>query len=402
MKHLYILLGFLILFTGCKNNNNETLVFNTETATRFISLMDYLQNKSPKGFDNKQYTPKEKVEGYQNNLKDSILNDKIDSLLTLPTYSELAEITRAFKDTSTIQGKEAYRFAFMNLPYKTIPMSGGISESWINFWKEGGNKKAINFINTIKDHSFSVTENTIQLAEQFLPSDINNRSEVETVFCIDGNRGSFTVGEKIYMDLLDFKNFDLDRFTKILAHEFHHVIYETWLDQYNVIETLTEKEKVIFDFQKGIIMEGLAQQINYNDYNDQTKELYNKRLLLKELQNTWTNNFKAISVSKDPLNTYDTRSDKMWNQSSDLLKKYCKEKIEEETYPHRPTTVYYLGFHLYHSILKNGGKKQLDLVINHPDMLLETYNNTWKEGEVLQKFPEDIVKLWKANFKTKN
>jgi uncharacterized protein YjaZ len=256
------------------------------------------------------------------------------------------------------------------------------------------------FINDITSRSKTVTKNTVSFAREFLPADLNDNRIIETVFCIDGNRGSFTIDEKIYMDLLDFDNFNPERFTKILAHEYHHVIYEKWLDDYNPVGKTDEAKKAVFDFQKGIIMEGLAQQINYDDYNQQIKDLYNNKTLIKELQDNWINTFKKIISSNDALKTYESESDKMWRNSMPLLKKYCNEEIEEETYPHRPSTLYYLGYHLYHSILKNGGKKKLEYAITHPDQVLEIYNKTLNEESVMPEFPQDIVKLWKDSFKT--
>lgn len=399
MKRILVFLSIIITFLACNKKEQGTLIFNTKPAVKFIDLMNYLEKKSPTGFDVKNYSQKEKKEAYQKNLEDSLLKNKINSLLDLPTYSVLSEITTAFIDTSKVHGKEAYRIAFLNLPYRTISMTGGISESWLEFWKNKQNKKALKFIDDITRKSKTITRNTQDLAGKFLPTDLFDQRKIETIFCIDGNRGSFTTDAKIYMDLLDFNNFDIDQFTKVLAHEYHHVIYEKWLDQYNEIKSKTEKEKVIFNFQKGIIMEGLAQQINYKEYSEQIMKLYNNKVLLKELQNTWMNTFKKIVNSKNPSSTFESESDKMWENGMPLLKKYCNGKIEEETYAHRPSTLYYLGFHLYHTILKNGGEKKLKLAINHPELVLEIFNQSRNDNSVLPEFPQEIVKLWEENFK---
>ncbi len=400
MKRILIVIGILLIFLACNKKDQEILVFNTEPATRFIGLMNYLEKKSPSGFDNKGLSLKTREEEYQKNLKDTVLKNKIDSLLGLPAYSVLSEITTVFIDTNKIHGKEAYRLAFLNLPYNIVSMSGGLSESWVDFWKTGKSDNALKFINSIISQSGTVSKNTIKYAKEFLPSDLNDPRKIETVFCADGNRGSFTIDEKIYMDLLDFDNYNLDRFTKILAHEYHHVIYEKWLDDYNPTGRTDEAKKAVFDFQKGIIMEGLAQQINYDDYSQQIMDLYNNKDLIKKLQENWMNTFKKIIHSEDPLDTFETESDKMWGNSIPLLKKYSTGKIEEETYPHRPSTLYYLGYHLYHTILKNGGKKELEYAITHPDQVLEIYNKVRNKESVMPEFPQDIVKLWKDSFKT--
>ena len=376
------------------------MIFNTKPAKEFIDLMNYLEKKSLSGFDNKDISPKTKQEAYQKNLKDTLLNNKICKLLGLPTYSVLEEITTVFIDTNKIHGKDAYSLAFLNLPYNVVSMSGGLSDSWVEFWKSKKNEKAKGFINDITSRSKIITEHILNFAGEYLPSDINDPRTIETVFCIDGNRGSFTIDEKIYMDLLDFDNFNPDRFTKILAHEYHHVIYEKWLDDYNPSRKSSKIKEVVFDFQKGIIMEGLAQQINSDDYSPQIMELYNNKDLIKELQDNWVRALKNIINSNNPFKTFEEEEGKMWDNSIPLLKKYSTGKIEEGTYSHRPSTIYYLGYHLYHSILKNGGKKNLDLAITHPDQVLEIYNKTRSKESIMPEFPQDILKLWEDNFKT--
>ena len=158
------------------------------------------------------------------------------------------------------------------------------------------------------------------------------------------------------------------------------------------------KQKGIYNFQRGFILEGTAQQINFIDYNEQVKNLYNNKELLTELNKDFTENLIRISKSKTPIETSKESDSNMWRKSSALLEKYCTNDYEEYTISHRPTYKYYISYQLYKVIKKNEKKGEFKFVIEHPESLLEIYNNIRNEDNVIPKYPDEIVELWKSNF----
>ena len=106
-----------------------------------------------------------------------------------------------------------------------------------------------------------------------------------------------------------------------------------------------------------------------------------------------------ISESETPFETFEELNSKMWINSNLLLEKYCKDDLENETSSHRPTYLYYISYLLYDTIEKNGRNEEIKFVIEHPETLLEVYNNLWSENDLIPKYPIDIIEIWKNNFK---
>ncbi len=397
MKNIFLLIFTSLIFVGCKKESKISMTFNTEPATKFIDLIDFIEQELNVELDTIEYSKNEIITNYSKNKNNKILNKKVDELLKLPTYKKLSEITSAYTDTSEYKGTDALKFAFLNLPYNCTTMTGGVAESWFEYWKNDYNIKAIEFISELKINSKRIKNESIKLSQKYFPNTIKDIHTVKTVFCIDGNRGSFTSENVIYMDILGFTDFNINSFTKVLSHELHHVIYSNWLN--SRFQKKSEKEKAIFKLQSRIILEGVAQQINFIDYNSQVKEMYNSKELLNHLYKNFAEALIELKNSDKPLDTYYEFNSKMWNESSHLLEKYCNGKIEFETIPRRPTYEYYLSYKIYESIEKNGGKEKLQFVLNHPENLLVEFNRSWHDKSLLPKFPLEIVELWKNNIK---
>ena len=372
------------------------MVFDSEPAEKFIDVIDYIEKSSNQELINKKFSEELIASNYKNNKTDKSLNTKINYLLELPAYYKLSKDATAYTDTSVIKGIDAYKFAFLNLPYKRTRMNGGRASLWIDYWENNHNLKASKFLNDINEDSESIKNKAIILSNEYYPSDIVKKDTIKTIFCIDGYRSSFTSENIIYMELIASTDFNIERFTKILSHELHHINYSNWL--LNNYEFISEKQKGIYNFQRGFILEGIAQQINFIDYNEQVKKLYDNKELLIELNKDFAENIVRISKSKTPIETSNESNSNMWAKSSALLEKYCKENYEEHTISHRPTYKYYISYKLYEEIKKNGKKGEFKFVIENPESLLEVYNNLRNENNIIPKYPDEIVELWKTNF----
>lgn len=396
MKHLSLATLIFIILIGCEKKPEILLKFNTEPAVKFVELIDFIEKESKIKLDTIKYSKKQVISNYYRNKNNTILNTKIDELLELPVYKLLSEITTAYTDSIDLKGKEAYKFAFLNLPYKGTQMAGGVANSWIEYWQNNYDIKAKDFISELENNSERIKYESISLSKEYLPKNTVENQNVEVVFCFDGNRGSFANENIIYMDILGFTDFNINRFTNVLSHELHHVIYSNWLN--SRFNKKTNKEKAISKLQSRIILEGIAQQITFVDYNSQVEELYNNKELIKKLHENFIEVFIEIKNSETPLSTYSEFSSKMWDDSYFLLEKYCKGEIQDQTIPRRPTYSYYIGYKIYESIEENGGFEELQFVIEHPENLLSEFNRLRTDKDLIPKFPLEVTDLWKNNF----
>ncbi len=274
MKKYLSIIIVISLLSSCKNINETTLVFDSEPAEKFIEIINYIEKTSNQELIIKKFPEEIITSNYNKNKADQFLNTKVDFLLELQAYHKLTEGATTYADTLEINGKEAYKFALFNLPYYRTRMRGDITYSWVDYWEKNYNLKASQFLKDLNKNAKSIKNEAIRLNNKYYPSNIVKKDTVKTVFCIDGFRSSFTSDDIIYMELIYSPNFNLNKFTKILSHELHHINYSNWL--INNFEFSSEKQKGIFKLQRGIILEGIAQQINFVDYNQQVKKLYKK------------------------------------------------------------------------------------------------------------------------------
>lgn len=396
MKKYISLILILTLIISCKKKKESILVFDSKPAEKFIEVIDYIEKSSNQKLIFKKFPNQVITSNYKKNKTDKILNTKINDLLQLPAYIKLSESTTAYSDSSKIKGKDAYKFAFFNLPLYRTRMNGDMVTAWINYWENNYNLKVSKFLKNLNENAESIKNRAIGLSNEYYPSNIVKIDTIKTIFCMDGYRSSFTSDNTIYMELIYSTDFNIERFTKILSHELHHINYSNWL--LKKIKFTSDRQEAIFKLQRGLILEGIAQQINFTDYNQQAKKLYNNKELITELNKNFIDNLISISKSKTPLDTFQESNSNMWKNSDALLEKYCKEDHEEQTVSHRPTYKYYVGYQLYKVIEKNAKKGEFKFVLNHPESLLEIYNNLRNENNIIPKYSDEIVGLWKNNF----
>ena len=394
-KHIFIIL-ILTLFVACQNKKESTLIFDTAPAKKFIELIDYIESSSNQKLVFNEFSEQLIASNYVKNKADITLNTKIRDLLALDGYKKLNNDAIAFTDSSVVKGKEAYKLAFLNLPYKRTRMNGDRTYLWIDYWENNHQLEASLFLKRVNENSDSIKQEAIRFGNDYYPSNIVKIDTIQTIFCVDGYRSSFTSGNIIYMELIAKSDLDIGRFTKTLSHELHHINYGNWL--LNNYEFHSDKKRGIYKLQKGIILEGIAQQINFIDYNKQIKSLYYNAALLQELNNDFIEDILRISMAKTPTETYNKVTTAMWGKSMALLKKYCKEEYEVTTVPRRPTYKYYISYQLYKVINKNGNKEAFKYVLEHPESLLTMYNKLRNDTNIIPAYSDEIVELWESNF----
>ncbi|HCT30431.1 MAG TPA: hypothetical protein DIW31_06800 [Bacteroidales bacterium] len=387
-------------YTRAKDSTNTYGIIDIDIkqTEKFYDLMNYLEKKSPTGFNNLSTKPdKEKIES---NFNDKVLINKIDSLTSLPIYRKFEKISISWVNKKRYSGKKSYKMAFMYLPFKQINMTAGMPEMWVRFWQNGLDKNVKPLLNYISSNREEFLRKVINKTNIYLPSEAADSTSKTNIFiCIDGNRGSFQWDNNIVMDLLYYNNFDTSAFTNTLCHELHHRYYVDWLNKNAPLKGITSKQRVLKAFQISLIEEGVAQQFNFVDKNEQSKTLYNNRQLIEELFNKLVALIREIETQKNIKKWYKTQSRQEFDYSMSLLKKYSPNGYDFRTIPNRPSITYYISYHLYNSIYESGGYDKLKYVIENPKELLNVYNSIYTPEFLIPKIPEDIVNIWRGNFR---
>lgn len=397
MKHLAFLITIICLcsvFSCTESNKGIRLTSNSLPAEIFLDMFHSIEQCKNDSIKNDYLSTKECVlAGAEKNKR-----RLIDSLLKQPVYHELSKLAVSYLDSSILKGKNAYYIAFSKLPYDTIPMNGNLTRYWCQNIDNSFIKNSISNINYIENNIKDIERQVNNYCVSLLPN-YNYNKDISLISCIDGNRGSFAYNNNVVLDFIDSDFKELDRLTRTIAHECHHIVYNSWLaDKYKIGMQKREFNEAMYSHQRRIIMEGLAQQINFSDYPSQVKELYNNRQLIKLLFDDWSNMLFSLKDSEDPLNFYKNWHNNMWKKSEKLLHEFVHGKINKETIPRRPTVDYYISYHLYKCISDYGGRQRLRYVINNPEFLLEEYNRVSCSNSLIPKIPNDVVDLWKNNF----
>ncbi|MEM6631794.1 MAG: DUF5700 domain-containing putative Zn-dependent protease [Bacteroidota bacterium] len=401
MKKISLLTAVCVLFSCHGHKESTPLVFNFEQAERFMEVMDHLEAKESSGFSKEKLSDELIDQHVESNRRDVVLNRKIDTLLSLSVYNDFSETISSYVKDTSYKGREAYRTSFLFLPKTRIDMSAGMSETWATFWEENHDAKVFHILNKIKSGQKEITKKSLSASTQLLPKDFTPPATTEVIFCFDSNRGSFTTDSQIFMEMFSFArdDFSIDQFTNVLSHELHHIYFGYWFTNQLPSKFKSEKQEALFNYMEPIIFEGIAQQINYDDYSDEVKSLYKDSLLIGELFQQMTTSIRKIASATDPHAVFEEENNKIWSNRMFFLNKYLPNGYKESTFPFAPTVVYYIGYHLYNSILQKGGKEKLNFVIENSDCLLEEYNKIYSTDLLIPTIPDDMVKLWKETFK---
>ncbi len=393
-RQLYYLIFIIaIIISACKSEENSILKINNEPALRFIGVINYLKSKDTISINNGNTNDTIKI---TENRNDTVLKHKIETLLQLPEYTILGQSSSAFNNASTFKGKNAYREAFYNLPYKKVSMSGVLTDQWIEYWNNGYNIDAEQMLNKLNNNIVNIENNIIHTVNKILPENKNQDHNIEVVLCIDGNSSVYPCENKIFIDLIDYNNFN--DFENVIALRVHQHLYNRWF-KINFTE-----DNTIYRWQKKIIVNGSSHLIGIDYKNKYIKDMYNNKELLNELYNEWITNYRALSNSQSPDTTYiEIRENTYTDLSFNRLKKYYKgDIIDVEAIRNRPIADSYIGYYIYNAISNEIGESGLKQVIENPAELLSVYNAIHKDNMAIPKMPNDIIDIWKLNLRKTN
>jgi len=370
---------------------------NTEPAFKFYNIMNYLQEKSEQGFICKNVDKATIRQNYLSNIKDNKLQRMIDSLLSLPVYDAISDISRIYKNGLFVRkGKKTFVDAFNNLPIYCVPMNGGRPNSWVEYWKKGYQDKMHSVIEHINKNDEHIIKTSITRCKQFLPKSCKLSTDADVYIVFDGNRGSFQKNQMIVLDLMNKELYDTSIFQNVLTHELHHIFYEEWLNN-NFFGKKKGKLNKTQLLQMSMIMEGVAQQYTISNYNNQAKELLYNKELMKEIYDEWITIARKTNSSTFPGIAFDKTYKNQFHKEMQWLNKFCNKPIEEETLKYRPSVTYYISYHLYNAIYIKMGLTGLSYVIENPDQLLKEYNRIYTEDMLIPMIPDDIIIQWSNN-----
>lgn len=344
---------------------------------RFYELMSYIETKNGSALVAKYGEIDLLRATYHQNLKDTLRQQLIEALLATRPYSHnYMHLVRCWNGV----GADAYRIAF-NMLGSTVPrMDADMTRTWVKFWNNPKRKKLD--LNSIKEGIKDI-EVDDSLIMSYLPKNSVQSDKFFTLyFTVDGNRGAYTDGDIMVLDLA-FGEIKLDsEVDGTIAHELHHICYGDWLEQHITAEPIDSSFR---EAQILFIMEGTAQYLNFDDgsYSKGIQKLYSNRELLGELLDDV---YSGAALKGD-------------NYDLDMarLKKYFPA-AKRSDYGQRPTALYYLSYNMYRSIERVGGKEMLDYVIANPKELMTTYNKLYNEEDMyFGPLQEELVNQWRAN-----
>lgn len=247
-----------------------------------------------------------------------------------------------------------------------------------------------------------IESNVTKALHTTLPRSISLDYHVIVRLINDKQERSFVNNDTITINIADLGATVQEHFTNVLAHELHHIIYQDWLEDNTWKEPNNDNYHAFYWWQFHIITEGIAQRINYENYPDQIKKLYNNDELLKDLTEFWILNQRRIMDSSEPKVEYQEIQNYMWSSYSfGKLAEYIPnyESIKEIS-QFRPTVDYYVGYHLYNTIFSTNGQMGLYEAIENPKYLLRNYNKAITKTNPELKIDDDIVQIWEDNIKS--
>jgi hypothetical protein len=219
--------------------------------------------------------------------------------------------------------------------------------------------------------------------------------EVDIYIIADGNRGAFQIDNMIVMDVVCTHSIDLPLFINVLTHEMHHVYYCKWFTEKTADKKRNKGDNCLFEYQTGFIIEGIAQQHDFDAFNTELKQMYANKELITELFDEWISMMRKLKGAF-PKVKYSMFQMTEFKKAVRRMEKYYPGEID--SYAGRPTGIYYLSYNIYRSIFESGGHDRLKYVIENPDKLLLVYNELHSESMVVPQIPDDVVMLWQVNF----
>jgi hypothetical protein len=107
----------------------------------------------------------------------------------------------------------------------------------------------------IKEKEKGIVEFSETKLNRFLPGNINFNPEVFIVFT--GYSGAYYIGQDITLDL-EHVSKSIDKVASTIAHELHHIVFNSFLEEEMRIKGLSSNKLAIIELIGGIVGEGIA------------------------------------------------------------------------------------------------------------------------------------------------
>lgn len=361
----------LLMISLSAFSQKTNVIVDIAPVERFYELMAHIEKQNGSKLRAKYGNVEQLQAAYDKNIKDTMRQQLIESLLETRPYShQYMDYVRTWRR----KGQDAYRIAFNMIGEYCPRMTAGMPVSWVRYW----NRKKLDLELIRKTtNAFKVKDS---LVFSYLPkTDLNPNVSAVIYYAVDGNRGGYTDGDAIVMDLINSPMKNSEEVENTIAHELFHIYYFDWLDRKI---TTAPVDSALRDFQLSFVNEGIAQYLTYPDYPEVIKKLYRNKKLLKELMTD-------LEAGRYDGNKYKLQRSRLW--------KYAPFAALGN-YEYRPTLTYYLSLNIYQSIEKVGGREMLDYVIANPKELINTYNKLYDKNVMqFDPFSQEFAKKWSDN-----
>jgi len=396
---------FVCLFLFCAVGKAQ-ITIHTAQIEAFHSLMQYIEQKAGGTLSCECSEGVDLQAVFERNRKDSTLNTLIENLLNSsvfysPNHIRNVRVRLDHDDNAeaTAHGREAYKIALTILPDFCVFITGGISFNLVDFWNHEHRARVDKAIVELKANQKEIAENVKQSLKVLLPNDIDMDTKINIHIIVDGNRDSHVFDNNIMMEMVwqllhtGFEN--LSQFINVLKHEMHHVFYIPWLAE-KTARDRNAGERFLFSYQRGFIIEGIAQRFNYDDKSPEVKQVFANRELIAELFDEWISLMRGM-VGESPQVAFQAYRESFETPARDRMRRFWSGNMDSIEWGYRPTVTYTLSFNVYNLIYESGGHEKLKFVIENPAKLLSVFNELHTECMIVPRVPDDIVMLWKNN-----
>lgn len=383
-----------------RSSSGVRVSYDLSAAKALLELLAYVDElHGGKEFNGSN--PVEVQAVLDHNLADKVYRHKVEAVLSCPVYDSLASNMQS--STIPAQGKNAYRQALYRLPFLGMGLRGGVDQQISQLLQNL--PRADEFLRTTTKGLLNQesADRILDTVGTYLPqASINKDFQVFLYF--DGNRGSFTSGGVLYLDLMAFPaETGLPEVERIIAHEIHHTLYRP---MFQGKAHLSVGKIMLHGWQEQVLLEGSAQFCNFQDYPPLVQYMAMDRELGTAIFQEWERTFLASYTGKLSPGDFQSKLE-IYNQShaQALLESWLNtlppeqaptQEVRQSLWPYRPVVHYYVGYRIFRAIHDKGGMKAMVTAMENPGNLLFLYRELAMVDSSLPPISQDMAQAWVA------
>jgi len=209
----------------------------------------------------------------------------------------------------------------------------------------------------IKEKEKDIVEFSETKLKRFLPGYVNFNPEVFIVFT--GYSGAYYIGQDITLDL-EHVSKSVDKVASTIAHELHHVVSNSFLEEEIKSKGLSSNMLAIIELIGGIVGEGISYYCVGGNPDEGLTGYENLDSYQRDMAR-WKEYF--IEINDVILSLLRNKMDR--NQMYEWASRHMKEDFG---------AINTTGIKTVETILKFGGDKEIIKLVRHPTNYLEIYN----------------------------